>query len=328
MLLTRRYRPKPALTSPITQAETHHLQRVGGRGSVSPRAVWIGRVGWGIGLLYAASVAAAIVIGTLLDLPTTTWWRGSNNIQDFLYAWVLNAQTLLVMLLFLDHLVYGFAALQMAASSIARERGAGTYDLLRLTLCSPRQIVRGKWRAVFPMYTAPSGRVFAYRIGLNVLLGLCFAFQSGWREPSLLLLPLIVWAVPILRLICGMYLAAVGVLVSAFTRSEAVASRLAFILLIVVQSLMMALAVTVAFAGYAGSYQLVVPAWRELSALLSSSVFVPLTGGFSSLTVSYVGDSLLDSVGQLIGALLLAGVIYGGLTWAALRLAEWRVARG
>jgi len=136
---------------------------------------------------------AMFFILTFLLLGSYFVWREDLNYQE--------TQSVYAFLLFL---LSTLAVLGVASATITNEKEAGTWDLLLGTPLSRREIVWGKLRGVF-YKTAPLWFLFFGHVALFTAL--------GTLNPVLLLL----------LLICsvgtGFFLAAVGILASALTRS-------------------------------------------------------------------------------------------------------------
>jgi hypothetical protein len=317
--------------SPVMTAELLHLSRAG-EAAASGRSrllrIVSGMAALGVVLLLG-SIVAALVVGTVHRAQVgAQWWRNPTDLEMLTWTWVMFGRSMIGLFLLFDHIFYAASAIRSGAGALAREKANGSYDLLRLTLQTPRAIVLGKWRAAVQAYVAPSRSVFLLRMAFVLVLCLTASYESNWVWPIVLIYPAVLWAVPVFRGIAGAYIAAVAVACSALTRDEAAAVRLAWAVLVCVH-----LAVGFAMFCFITTF-LIGTALASGSGFVTGSVggffsiLVPLDAGLTMLLASLSTFYAGETVGILLTGVLVAALVFGPIALLALWVASAQVRGG
>lgn len=149
----------PSFTrSPVTQVELRYQQR----GALPHRRSLRRWIAWG---MYGLALVGAMIfywgefVGAVL-------WRDTRPIFDTLPA----LEVYVFIYAIADFFVLILRALSAGANSITREKQTGTWDTLLLTGIDSRQIVRGKWWAIFRSMMRPALLVIPLRLGMVAII--------------------------------------------------------------------------------------------------------------------------------------------------------------
>src|SRR5450432_1719425 len=157
--------PQTLIDNPVAVAELNHQQRAGNQQKWR-RWPGIFAVGLSIALISNLCLLIAPQIAALLSVSFA-------DLNDLLHGWFGTITILMGALIMIHHLSFSTAALQLASTSIAREKQGRTWESLLLTGVDARRIVFGKWwatlRTLWQVYRPllPLRFVVALWIGLT-----------------------------------------------------------------------------------------------------------------------------------------------------------------
>ena len=300
--------PRTLSDNPIARAELTHQQRVAMDHKWRRWPVIFG-VALSAALISTASLLLAPLLSDLLNIS-------QNDLDEMLSGWFSTITVLLAALLTSHHLSFSAAALQVASTSITREKQARTWEDLLLTGVDARTIIYGKWwattRTLWQGYRPLLLLRFAVAVWMGASSGMALT-SPFYYTPPLLNVVLIGFATAIFPLCYSAFSVGVGLLASLLVRNETTAYRVAsaiqFAAILVSLSLIM-MSFTLPFTNYEAGFATLIPA-----------LFVtPLDGGMLGL-IGIVANDLLSSTFYLIG-LMVCITLYGGLTWMVLRAAQ------
>ncbi len=208
-----------------------------------------------------------------------------------------------ILLLIVQHLGVGWTALRLASGTLARERQNRTWETLVLTAVSARRIVFGKWLAVITLQWQFQRRALLLRAALIAWV----LFEAHFQQPP----PLETWGIaalgvvlvalaPMVNVLFG---AAVGVLASAFTRSEVGAARVAGLL-----EFMVLLPLLISGGLVGNLFVRLGGLSNEISILQSTLLLAFIDGGIFALANVVSARYLELSAYYFMGLLLWAGV--------------------
>ncbi len=249
------------MRSPILRAELHYQRS--GAGGRSRR--WFVRLIFGIGL------AVSLLVVGMEFLAAISWEFGQLLIQSdaliVIVGHVLPSVILLPLTLLVD-VVLVLRTLLLAADAIARERRGRTWQLLLLSVQTPRQLVIGKWWATVLHFTPQYLLLAALRVGVIVYIGLeryridYFYYGSNSHQflmhtqpltflvaPSTLILGAAV--ITAFTLVNLLFTAALGVLIAAIWRSGHTVEQM--ILAVVLRGVLLGLPALLLWSTVAGS---------------------------------------------------------------------------
>ena len=266
-------------------------------------------LGLGVALFSNACLLLAPLLSRVVGLP-------AGELETLLRGWFGTITILLGALIMIHHLSFSAAAVQLASSTIAREKRGLTWESLLLTGVDARQIIYGKWWATMRTLWQAYRPLLALRLADALWMGL-----SGGKTqmiPFLYTPPLLdvilIGAVTALFPLCyAAFMVTLGLLASLLTRSEVIAYRVGSLFqfgALVASLCMILLSFAVPFTDLEPGLVSLVPA-----------LFVtPLDGGMLAL-IGMIANSGAASLYYLLG-LLLCIALYSGLTWALLRGAQ------
>lgn len=295
--------------NPVALAELRHQRR-----SATAHYKWQRFPGlFGVGLLVALlsflALRAAPQLAALLQLPV-------RELDTLLRGWFDTTTILIGALITIHHLSFATAALQLAASSIAREKQGRTWESLLLTGVNARQIVYGKWGATMRILWEAYRSLLLLRF--SVALWMIVVSTVSTRSPALstpsLVHALLIGIVTAVFPLCyAAFTVTLGLLASLLVTRETSAHRLASLFHVCTIILSLCLIV----------FSFSVPFYDIDPGLVSiiPALFVtPLDGGMLAL-IGMVATNGSISLHYLFG-LLLCITLYAALTWSALRGAQ------
>ncbi len=300
--------PRTFVDNPIARAELNHQERT------AEQRRWrrwpaLFMFALGIGLLSNVVVLLAPLLARPIGMPV-------DNLREILFGWSGTVTILIGALIMIHHLSFSTAAIQIASSSIAREKRGLTWESLLLTGVDARQIVFGKWwatmRTLWRAYRSLLWLRFAVALwmGLSVGTSRISPFAS---QPALLDVLLIGLVTAIFPLCYAAFAVTMGLLASLLTGQEAAAYRLATLLqfsAIFLSLCMILFTLALPLADMEPGVVSLVPA-----------LFVtPLDGGMLAL-LGLVANSESGTLYYLLG-LVVCIAFYAGLTWGLLRGAQ------
>jgi ABC-type Na+ efflux pump permease subunit len=288
--------------NPIAQAEQRRLQHgaVYTRLPVLRYALLLAVI---FNLLLFLCVALQETAAGLMAISTLEFSRVLKDIVD--------ADALLTgSLLFIVQAVAVAQGLQVASSTIAREKEGHTWEMLLLTGIDARRIVRGKWSAALAAVSSVRRPLILWRMAVVTLLCAVLLQQESLPSPQFLT---VVFA-PVMLLMYGWIgvgiATALGLLASVVMARAGSAYRMG-----------MALHLLYLFASL-GIFFALASSWAHVPATLSLSLLAPFDAGISSIL------SLLNryiepaTVGPLIIVSTLYALLCVGIIIGLLRLAE------
>lgn len=295
--------------NPVAQAELNHQQRSTAAEQKWQRFPTIFGVALALGVLSYLVVLVSPALATVLKLPL-------DELDRLLRGWFDTITILIGALIMIHHLAFATAALQLAATSIAREKGGRTWESLLLTGVDARQIIVGKWSATMRTLWVAYRPLLLLRFAVALWMGAASGatrFSPYLSPPSLLDMLVIGGITSVFPLCYAGFTITLGLLASLFVASEAAASRLAsalhFVTILISLGFIL-LAFTLPYYDIDPTLVSIIPA-----------LFVtPLDGGMLAL-VGMIASNGSVSRHYLLG-LLLCVALYAGLTWLGLRIAQ------
>ncbi len=247
-------------------------------------------------------ISEALALGNLLPVTVTTIWHFG-----------LMLQTLI-----------------LSANSIAREKQAGSWELLILTGVDARRIILGKWWATVQRQWHNYLLLGILRGALIAWVGAYFSREfmkdmmayagsgiSGFVLPAPVNFPLVLALAVLLTLANLFFTAACGVLASAASHNPAVALVRAFFIRAIILALPTAIAAAV-FAAFVNYYS-------QPRSFFTAAVITLLDNGTTTLiSAARYRSDLIDnllSTDQIIIIIVVSLVFYGLFTWLVLRSA-------
>lgn len=307
--------PAALRDNPITRAEILHVQRAG-----KMRRVRGLRLQFIILLVLALLAHLALSERNLSAQLLSVSPAQAEQILRNLYSFVV---IILAGSLMAQHLTHLSQTINYAAVSIARERQNRTWDSLLLTGISARRLVWGKWWAAVSLSWTTMREAMLWRVVVVLFIGTLPGAQFNGSPP----LPLVITAaalVAVYPLFGGLVGAAVGVIASLLTNTEAGGTRLSSALQFgLIISLLFMLMIGLTIFGLV--VETVEPAWA--SAVVG--VFLtPIDGGLVMALGFLVGDAnnltaITLQVGVVISiavTVLSALVLLQFAVWLARRL--------
>ncbi len=295
--------------NPIARAELTHQQRAVVDHKWRRWTVIFG-VALGAALI---STAGLIFLPQLADLVNTP----QDDLREILSGWLGTLILLMGALLMIQHLSFAAAAIQIASTSIAREKQGRTWEDLLLTGVDARRIVYGKWwattRTLWQGYRPLLLLRFAIALWIGASSGVARLSTLYNYAPPLLNHVIIGAAAAIFPLCYAAFAATVGLVASLLVRNETTAYRLASLLhfsTIVISLSLVLVSLTLPFTTYEPG----------VAALIPALFVTPLDGGMLALIGIVAGD-LTASTFYMLG-LLLCIALYIGLTWVILRATQ------
>jgi hypothetical protein len=304
--------------NPVAQAELNHQQRNTAAQQKWKRFPTIFGIALAIGLLSTLALpftpALAALLTPLLGLP-------ESELTILLRGWFDTITILIGALIMIHHLAFATAALQLAATSISREKHGRTWESLLLTGVDARQIIYGKWSATLRMLWDVYRPLLFLRFAVALWMGAASGttrFSPYFSPPSLLDILLIGSITAMFPLCYAGFTVMLGLLASLLVSSETAANRVASALHFgtIVLSLCFIL------IAFALPYYDIDPA---LVSLIPALFVTPMDGGMLAL-VGMIASNGSISRHYLLG-LLLCVALYAGLTWLGLRGAQWLAVR-
>jgi ABC-type Na+ efflux pump permease subunit len=296
-------------TNPVAQAELNHQQRSPTTHHRWQRFPVIFAVALALGVLTYSALRGVPVLARRLDVPAEE--------LDVLLRGGFDTITILTgAMIMIHHLAFATAALQLAASSISREKGGRTWESLLLTGVDARQIIVGKWSATLRTLWTAYRPLLLLRFGVALWMGAASGatrFSTYLTPPSFIDVIIIGGITAIFPLCYAGFTITLGLLASLLVSSETTASRVASALHFgtIIVSLSFIL------IAFMLPYYDIDPA---LVSLIPALFVTPMDGGMLAL-VGMIASNGAISRSYLIG-LLLCVALYAGLTWLGLRGAQ------
>lgn len=306
--------PPTADDNPIYVAERTHLEKVAARTDH-----------WGVisaVLVLAAVLSVALTVG--LFLMGRSGSLTSVNLREtstFFSGLLRTINSILAALVVIEYLVMLLRSLLLASNTITREQTARTWDTLVLTHVDDRSLIYGKWWAVMTTLTQRHQISIYLRAGVWLYFGLTPGVNGLFSStPNVILLalaPVIVLAFTLINL--GLT-TAIGVLAS-FSGKQVIALTTAV-------GLQLGLLLVV-FAGDV----FVSPLFIDTTVRLNGGVITQGIGSGTSLALVLIGGgaysatafldaSTIPDVMPHIITIVIATLLYGGLTWLLLWIAR------
>ncbi|MEO8392044.1 MAG: hypothetical protein ABI700_03540 [Chloroflexota bacterium] len=300
--------PQPWIDNPVAEAELNHQQRSGSR-SKWRRWPTIFGIGLALALISHLCLLVAPQIAALLNISAF-------DLSDMLSGWFGTVTILLGALIMIHHLSFSTAALQLASTSIAREKQGRTWESLLLTGVDARRIILGKWsatlRTLWQIYRPLLLLRFAVAFWMGMSSGITRGLSASF-SPSLISVLLIASVTAVFPLFYAAFMGTLGLLASLIVKSETAAYRIASIFQVSSVIISMSL-IILSFALPFGEVD------PGLVAFIPALFVTPLDGGMLAL-IGLIANTGSASLFYLVG-LLLCIVLYAGLTGAALRAAQ------
>ncbi len=294
--------------NPIVQAELNHQQRS------TPTHKWrrwrtLYELGLAVALLSSVALLIAPQVVPLTGIP-------AGDLNDLLRGWFGMVVILLGGLIMIHHLAFAVAGLQLASTSIAREKQGRTWESLLLTGVDARRIVYGKWWATMRTLLAVYLPMLLMRLAVALWVGISGPTLDAtpyFSPPPAFAVILISLVTAIFPICYAAFTMTLGLLASLLVTSETTANRLAstFHFGTVVLSLTMIL------ASFALPFTNIEPG---LVSLIPALFVTPLDGGMLAM-IGMVAGNGSASLFYLLG-LILCMVLYAALTWLLLRGAQ------
>lgn len=295
--------------NPILRAELSHQQR-----ELATRKWRRWSVLFSLGLVVAllSSLSLMIVLpqlSLLLRVPV-------RDLEEMLRGWFGTLTVMIGGLIMIHHLTFSVSALQLASTSIAREKQGRTWESLLLTGVDARRIVYGKWWATMQTLWQAYRPLLVLRFALALWVGTLGATAQVtpfFTPPPLFYIVLIAVVTAVFPLSYAAFAGTLGILASLTVRSETTAYRVGTALhfgTIVVSLSMVMLSFALPFGDVDPTIVSLIPA-----------LFVtPLDGGMLAIIGINAGSGSA-SLYYLIG-LFACMALYAALTWASLRAAQ------
>jgi ABC-type Na+ efflux pump permease subunit len=301
--------------NPVAQAELKHQQRDLVLQQKWKRFPTLFGMALGIGIIsYLALHAAPLLtawIAPLVDLP-------QGDMDAILRGWFDTITLLSGALIMIHHLSFATAALQLAATSISREKHGRTWESLLLTGVDARKIIFGKWSATMRTLWQAYRPLLFLRFAIALWMGATSGtarFSSYFSPPSLLDMILIGAITALFPLCYAGFTVMLGLLASLLVHSETAAHRVA--------SALHFGTTVVSLCFILITFALPYPYYSIDQALVSMipALFVtPLDGGMLAL-IGMIASNGSVSRDYLFG-LILCVALYAGLMWLGLRGAQ------
>jgi len=160
------------------------------------------------------------LIAVLLMMPVL-------RLRDFLEQIVMNTTVVVSILLFLTHVIVIAHALQMASSSVAREKVGRTWESLLLTGIDARRIVRGKWWATVMALWSVHRPLVIWRVIVIALMCSLILQSTLHDSPFFLLIFIAPVVLFVFTILAAGIAASCGVLASVLVAHESAAYRVA-----------------------------------------------------------------------------------------------------
>lgn len=301
--------PQALGDNPIARAELNHQQRA----SASQR--WRR---WSVLFSLALGVALVSSLTLLFALPQLALLLRMTvpDLEEVLRGWFGTLTVMIGGLIMIHHLSFSVAALQLASTSIAREKQGHTWESLLLTGVDARRIVYGKWWATMRTLWQTYRPLLTLRFCLALWVGTIGARAQAnpfFAEPPLLSVILIALVTAIFPLTYAAFAGTLGLLASLTVANEVTAYRVGTALhfgTIVVSLGMVVLSFALPFGDIEPALASVIPA-----------LFVtPLDGGMLAIIGINTGSGLASHYYML--GLFVCVALYAGLTWVLLRGAQ------
>lgn len=295
-------------TNPVAQAELNHQQRT------TTHHRW-----QRFPIIFAVALVLGVISYSTLQIVPTLARRFGVPAQelDLLLRGGFDTITILTgALIMIHHLAFATAALQLAATSIAREKGGRTWESLLLTGVDAREIIVGKWSATMRTLWLAYRPLLLLRFGVALWMGAASGatrFSTYLTPPSFIDMIVIGGITALFPLCYAGFTITLGLLASLLVSSETAASRVASALHFgtIVVSLSFIL------IAFMLPYYDIDPA---LVSLIPALFVTPMDGGMLAL-VGMIASNGAISRSYLIG-LLVCVALYAGLTWLGLRGAQ------
>ena len=296
------------IDNPVAEAELNHQQR---SGSPSRWQRWpaLFSLGLTIALISNLCLLLAPQIAALLSVSAI-------DLHELLVGWFGTITILMGALIMIHHLSFSTAALQLASTSIAREKQGRTWESLLLTGVDARRIILGKWsatlRTLWQVYRPLLLLRFAVALWMGLSSGITHSASVSFT-PSLISSLLIASVTAVFPLCYAAFMGTLGLLASLIVKSETAAYRIStffqFASVVVSMSLIL-----LSFALPFGEID------PGLVAFIPALFVTPLDGGILAL-IGLVANTGTASHFYLVG-LLLCVALYAALTGIALRAAQ------
>lgn len=266
-------------------------------------------LGLGVAALSSIGLLLAPALAPALGVP-------ADELNGLLRGWFGTITILLAALIMIHHLSFATAAVQLASTSIAREKRGLTWESLLLTGVDARQIVYGKWWATLRTLWQVYRPLLLLRFAVALWMGLAggrtqmIPFLYTPALPDVLLIGFVTACFP---LCYAAYMVTLGLLASLLTTNETSAYRLG--------SLFQLGALVVSLALILPSFALpLIDIDPGLVSLIPALFITPMDGGMLAL-IGLIANSRAETTYYLLG-LLLCIALNGALTWVLLRGAQ------
>jgi len=300
--------PQTLIDNPVAEAELNHQQRAGNQQKWRRWPAIFG-VGLSIALISNLALLIAPQIAALLSVSGV-------DLSDLLHGWFGTITVLMGALIMIHHLSFSTAAIQLASTSIAREKQGRTWESLLLTGVDARRIILGKWSATMQTLWQAYRPLLALRFVVAMWMGLSSGFARVTpfvNTPPLLHLLPIATITAVFPLCYAAFMVTLGLLASLLVGGETAAYRVASLF----QFSSIVISMTLIVLSFALSFAEVEPG---LVSLIPALFVTPLDGGMIAL-IGLIANTGLTSLYYLIG-LVLCVAFYGALTLLMLRAAQ------
>ena len=168
-------------TNPVAQAELNHQQRNSTTHHRWQHFPVIFTVALALGVLMYSALQTVPVLAARFGVP-------AQELDRLLRGGFDTITILTGALIMIHHLAFATAALQLAASSISREKGGRTWESLLLTGVDARQIIVGKWSATLRTLWLAYRPLLVLRFAVALWMGAssgAIRFSPSIAPPSL-----------------------------------------------------------------------------------------------------------------------------------------------
>lgn len=296
-------------TNPVAQAELNHQQRSSTTHHRWQRFPVIFAVALTLGVVMYSALQTIPVLAARFGVP-------ARELDRLLRGGFDTITILTGALIMVHHLAFATTALQLAASSISREKGGRTWESLLLTGVDARQIIVGKWSATLRTLWLAYRPLLLLRFAVALWMGVssgAIRFSPSIAPPPLPDMIVIGGITAIFPLFYAGFTITLGLLASLLVTSETAAYRVASAL----HFCSMFLSLCFILIAFLLPFYDIDPA---LASMIPALFVTPLDGGMLALT-AMIGSNGAISRSYLFG-LLLCVALYAGLTWLGLRGAQ------
>ncbi|MBI1258277.1 MAG: hypothetical protein GC204_12460 [Chloroflexi bacterium] len=300
--------PQTWIDNPVAEAELTHQQR---SGSPSRWRRWPALFALGLSIALISNLCLLLVpqIAALLQVSAF-------DLRDLLVGWFGTITILMGALIMIHHLSFSTAALQLASTSIAREKQGRTWESLLLTGVDARRIILGKWSATLRTLWQVYRPLLLLRFAVALWMGLSSGITHGAAvsfSPPLISILLIASVTAAFPLCYAAFMGTLGLLASLLVKSETAAYRIG----VLFQCASVVISMSLILLSFALPFGEIEPG---LVAFIPALFVTPLDGGMLAL-IGLIANTDSASHFYLVG-LLLCVSLYAALTGFALRAAQ------